>query len=158
VPPRLRALRLVGKRGEDLLLALRAETGERPQPLRFGRRLELVERLNAELAPDAGRRLRPEAGQLHEEDDLGRHAGLLLRQRRDLADLDDLDDLLLDRLADPLQLLGPAVERELRDGARRLPHPGGRAAVGDDAEGVLALELEQVREEFDLVGDVGVPR
>ena len=112
--------------------------------------------VDAELVPDAGRGLRPEARQLHEEDDLGRDAGLLLRQRLDLADLDDLDDLLLDRLADALQLLRAPVERELRDGARRLAHARGRAAVGDDPERVLALELEQVGEEVDLVGDVGV--
>ena len=158
VPARLRALGLVRERGENLLLALRPEAGERPQPLALGRRLQLVERLDPELAPDARRGLRPEARQLHEEDDLGRHAGLLLRQRLNLADLDDLDDLLLDRPADALQLLRATVERELGDRARRLPHTRGRAAVGDDPEGVLPLELEQVREQLDLVGDVGVAR
>jgi hypothetical protein len=108
--------------------------------------------------PDASRGLRPEARQLHEEDYLGRDAGLLLGQRLDLADLDDLDDLLLDRLADALQLLRAPVERELRDGARGLTHACGRAAVGDDPERVLPLELEQVGEEVDLVGDDGVGR
>ena len=158
VPPRLGALGLVCERGENLLLALRPKAGQRPQPLGLGRGLELVEGLDAELAPDAGRGLRPEPRQLHEEDDLGRDACLLPRQRLDLAELDDLDDLLLDRLADALQLLRATVERELRDGARRLPHADGRAAVGDDAEGVLALELEQVRQEVDLVGDVAILR
>ena len=47
----------------------------------------------------------------------GGHLGLALGQRVDLAVLDDLDDLLLDRLADPLQLLRAPVERELRDRA-----------------------------------------
>ena len=152
----LRALGLVRERGEDLLLALRPEPRKRPQPLRLGRRLELVERLDAELVPDAGGGLRAETRQLHEEDDLGRDAGLLLRQRLDLADLDDLDDLLLDRLADSLQLLRPTAERELGNGARRLAHTRGRAAVGDDPERVLPLELEQVPEELDLVRDLGV--
>ena len=82
----------------------------------------------------------------------------LLRERLDLAGLDDLDDLLLDRLADPLQLLRRAVERELRDRARRLAHARRRAAVGEDAERLRALELEQVGEEVELVGDLGVPR
>ena len=50
------------------------------------------------------------------EDDLRRDA-LALRQRVDLAVLDDLDDLLLDRLADPAKLLRLPVERELGDGA-----------------------------------------
>ncbi len=78
-------------------------------------------------------------------------------ERLDLADLDDLDDLLLDRLADSLQLLRAAVERELRDRARRLAHPRRRAAVGEDAKRLGALELEQVGEEVELVRDVGVP-
>ncbi len=154
----LRALGLVSKGGEDLLLALRPEPGERPQPFRLGSRLELVERLDAELAPDASCRLRPETRQLHEEDDLGRDTGLLLRQRLDLADLDDLDDLLLDRPADALQLLRSPVERELGDRGRRLAHARGRAAVGDDPERVLPLELEQVSEELDLVRDLRVAR
>ena len=152
----LRALRLVCERGEDLLLALRPETRERPQPLALCRGLELVERLDAELTPDAGRGLRAEPGQLHEEDDLRRDALLVLRERFDLAHLDDLDDLLLDRLADALQLLRASVERELGDRPRRLAHPRGRPAIRDDTERVLALELEQVGEKLDLVGDLGV--
>ena len=58
----------------------------------------------------------------------GGTALLPLRQRVDLAVLDDLDDLLLDRLADPLELLRrpssassatePAVSR-IRVAARR---------------------------------------
>ncbi len=158
VPPGLRVLRLERERVEDLLLALRPEPGERPQLLPLGGGLQLVERLDAELAPDPRGGLRPEAGEPHEEDDLGRDAGLLLRQRLDLAQLDDLDDLLLDRLADALQLLRAAVERELGDGARRLAHAGGGATVGDDAEGVLALELKEVAEQVELVCDVRVPR
>ena len=50
-------------------------------------------------------------------------SALLLRQRVDLAVLDDLDDLPLDRLADALQLLRLAVERELRDRRRGLADP-----------------------------------
>ena len=154
----LRTFGLVSEGGEDLLLALRPEPGERPQPFRLGSRLELVERLDAELAPDARCGLRPETRQLHEEDDLRRDGGLLLRQRLDLADLDDLDDLLLDRPADALQLLRAPVERELGDGARCLAHARGRAAVGDDPERVLPLELEQVSQQLDLVRDLGVLR
>src|SRR5207253_7466990 len=146
------------ERGKDLLLALRAETRERPQLFTLGGRLELVERLDAELTQDPRGRLRPQAGKLHEEDDLGRDAGFLLRQRLDLAQLDDLDDLLLDRLADALQLLRPTVERELGDRPRRLTYAGGGAAIGDDAKGVLALELKKVAEQVDLVRDVRVAR
>ena len=53
-------------------------------------------------------------------------SALPLRQRVDLAVLDDLDDLVLDRRADPGQLLRLAVERELRDRARRSRGSGSR--------------------------------
>src|SRR5437763_3737980 len=158
VAPRLRTLGLIRERRENLLLALRPEAGERPQLLAFRGCLELLERLDAKLPPDPGCRLRPQARQLHEEDDLGRDAGLLLRQCPDLAQLDDLDDLLLDRLADALQLLRATVERELRHRARRLAHTRGRTAIRNDAEGVLALELKEVAKQVDLFRDVGVPR
>ena len=71
---------------------------------------------------------------------------------------DVLDDLLLDRLADPLKLLRVAVERELRDRRRRLAHPARRAAVRDDAERLGAVELEQVGQEVELVRDLCVTR
>ena len=116
--------------------------------------LQLVERRHAELLPDPRGRLRAEAGQAHEEDDLGRDPVPALRQRVDLAVLDDLDDLLLDRLADPRQLLRPPVERELRDRARRLADARRRAAVGEHAERRLALELEQVGEQLELLRDL----
>src|SRR5579859_4329501 len=158
VAARLRTLGLERERGEDLLLALRPKPGERPQLLPLGRRLELVERLDAELAPDARRGLRPQTRQLHEEDDLGRNPGLLLRQGLDLAELDDLDDLLLDRLADALQLFRASVERELRHRARRLAHTGGRAAIRDDAKRVLALELEEIAQQVDLIRNLRIAR
>jgi hypothetical protein len=107
--------------------------------------------------PYPRRRLRPEAGQPHEADDVGRDAVAPLRQRLDVARLDDLHDLLLDRLADPRQGLRLAVERELRDRGRCLAHALGRAPVGEHAERLGALELEQVGQELEPVGDLGVP-
>ena len=83
---------------------------------------------------------------------------LPLRERVDLAVVDDLDDLLLDRLADSREVLRRPVERHLRDGAGRLADPGGGAAVGDHAERRLAVELEQVGEELELLGHVLVLR
>ncbi len=154
----VRVLRLERERLEDLLLALRAEAGQRAQPLLLGRGLQLVDRRDAELLPDARRRLRPEPRQAHEADDVGRNAALAFRERLDLALLDDLDDLLLDRLADSLQLLRPPVERELRDRARRLAHPRRGAAVGEHAKRLRAFELEQVGEQVELVRHVGVGR
>ena len=81
----------------------------------------------------------------------------MLRQRVDLAVLDDLDDLALDRLADPLQLL-----RALPSSASwaiepaGLADPGRGAPVGEHAERVVALDLEDVGEQLELGGDVRV--
>ena len=117
-----------------------------------------VDGRDPELLPDPPRRLRAEAGQAHERRDLRRHLRLPLRQRVDLTVFDDLDDLRLDRLADPLQRLGLPVERELRHGRRRLADPRGRLAVGVDAKEVGAFELHQVAEQLELLRELVVPR
>ena len=100
----------------DLLLRARPDAGVAAQLLRLGRRLQPGDGRDAELLPDPPRRLRAEAGQAHERRDLRRHLRLPLRQRVDLAVLDDLDDLRLDRLADSLQLL--RLARRARAGRR----------------------------------------
>src|SRR4029079_3574275 len=119
---------------------------------------EAVDRRDPELLPDPPRRLRAEPGEPHGRRPLDGHDRLALRERVHLAVARDLNDLLLDRPADPLQLLRAALERELRDRARRLADLGCRAAVGADPEPVLALELHQVGEEVELRCEVGVPR
>ena len=102
LPPLVRIVRLEGERLEDLLLALRAEAGEGSEPLGLRRLLQACERRDVELPPDARRRLRPQPGEMHERDHVGRNESATLRERVDVSRLDDLDDLLLDRLADPL--------------------------------------------------------
>ena len=69
---------------------------------------------------------------------------------------DDLDDLVLDRGADPRQLLGRSVERELGDRRAGLAHARGGPAVGDHPEGGLALDLEQVGQQLELLGHIRV--
>src|SRR5205823_6529409 len=81
-----------------------------------------------------------------------------LRKRVDLAVTGDLDDLLLDRLADALELLRPPCQREFRDRARGLADLRGGAAVGPDPVAVLPLELHQVGEEVELCRELRVPR
>ena len=146
----------IRQRLQDALLRLRAHAGQHAQALGLRRLLERDERGDAELAPDAGGGLRAEAGQPHEGDDVRRNELLVLGQRLRLAELDDLDDLALDRLANPLQLLGAAVQSELRDRAAGLADPGGSATVGQYPEGVEPLDLEDVREQLELLGDVCV--
>src|SRR5439155_1454155 len=79
------------------------------------------------------------------------YGSLPLRQRVDLAVAPDLDDLLLDRLADSLQLLRPPGVRELDDRAGRLPDRVRGTSVRHDAERVGALELERVGEQVELL-------
>ncbi len=149
---------LRGEGGEHLLLHLRPEARERPQPLGLGGRAQPLERVDAELLPDPCRGLRPEPRQPHELDEPGRNLALLPRQCLDLAAVDDLDDLLLDRPADPLELLRAALERELRDRAARLPDPVRGPPVGEHAKGLGTVELHQVGEEVELGRDVRVAR
>jgi hypothetical protein len=75
-----------------------------------------------------------------------------------LAVLHDLDDLLLDRLADAVQLLRATGERKLRDRARGLTDPGRRTPIREDSERGFAFELEQVGKQLELIGDVAVSR
>ena len=157
-PVGLRILRLVRERLEDLLLALRAEPGEVPELLLLGRGLQVGERRDPELLPDPRRRLRPESRQPHELDDIRRHRVAALRERVDLAGVDDLDDLLLDRLPDSRQLLRLPVERQLRDRAGGLAHPRRRAPVREHPKGLRAFQLQQVGEQIELVRHVGVAR
>ena len=80
----------------------------------------------------------------------------MLRQRVDLTVLDDLDDLLLDRLADSLELLRLAIERHLRDRSACLTNARRRSPVGEHAERLHVLELEDVGQQLELCGDVGI--
>src|SRR6185503_21281020 len=99
------------------------------------------ERRDAELLPDLPDRLRTHPWDVQELDHLWRDRLAALRQRLDLARVDDLDDLLLDRRADSGQLLRRPVQRQLRDRRPRLAHTRGGAAVGDHPERRLALDL-----------------
>ena len=58
----------------------------------------------------------------------------------------------------PERLLALPVQRELCDRPAGLADPRGRAAVGEHPEGVLPLELAQVRQQLELVGELVVPR
>ena len=144
------------ERLEDLLLAARAHPRELAQPALLRCRLQAVERRDAELRPDPRRGLRADAGKPEEVDDTGRNEAAALRERVHLAVLDDLHDLVLDRLPDPGKLLRLPVERELRDRQRRLPDPPRRAAVRDDLERLLLEDLREVREQVELVRELAV--
>ncbi len=78
-------LRLFGERLQDSLLGLRAEPGERSQPLGLGSSSKLVQRRDPELLPDPSRRLRAEGREPEELGDAARDPLLALGQRLDLA-------------------------------------------------------------------------
>ena len=103
---------------------------------------------------ERARRLRPQAREAHELDDSRGDELDSLRESLDLPVLDDLDDLLLDRPADPAEVLRLAGQGELGDGAPRLADAGRSAAIGEHPERGLAFELEQVGEQVELLGDV----
>ncbi len=154
--PRLgRALALF-ERLEDLLLGLLAEARQRANPSLLRRLLQPRERRHAELAPDARRRLRPQAGKAHERCDFAGNLRPSLGERVHLAGLDHLDDLGLDRLADARQLLRLPLQRQLGDGGGRLADPRRRAAVGEHAKRLLPEDLGEVGQEVELVGELVV--
>ena len=123
-------LRALLQRLQDVLLDLRPEPGQRPQALLLGRVAQTRRRVvtpsssqirRAVFGPRPGSRMNATTSAGIRASPLG--------HRLDLARLDDLDDLLLDRLADALQLLRLPVEGELRDRAAGLADPLRGAAV-----------------------------
>ena len=63
-------------------------------------------------------------------------------------------DLLLERAADPLELGRAALARERRDRHGRFAHGFRRAAVGEHAVDDRAVELVQVAELLERLGDL----
>ena len=120
----------LGERGEHALLALRAQAGELAELLRLGGGAQLVEVRDAEVLPETPGRLRAEARDVHDVHEPGRELVAQLRERLEVARLGELDDLRLDRRADPGDLRGRPVEREPGDRRRRLADARRGAPVG----------------------------
>ena len=137
----------LGERLEDLLLALRAEPLERSHALLLRRLAQPVERRDPELAPDPGGGLRAETGQPQELRHLVGHLGAPLLERGHLAGLGELDDLRLDRRADPGSSFAlPASASSAIDEAG-LADPRRGAPVGEHAEALLTEDLGDVGEQ-----------
>ena len=75
-----------------------------------------------------------------------------------LSRLDDLHDLRLDRLADIGKLLRLAHDGELGNRGGRVADAGRRAAVGADAERLLAQDLREVGQLVEPIGQIAVAR
>ena len=110
----------------------------------------------AELVVEPPRALRPEARQVHDREQPARELVAQLLGGRDVAGLVEREDLLLEDLADPVELGDAAVARHLHHRDRRLAHGLGRRAVGDHAVGDGAVEFVEVAELVERGGDLGV--
>ena len=150
------ALGRLRQRLEQLLLDLRAEPAQLADLLLLGGRAQRVERVDAELVVEPPRALRPEARQVHDRDQPGRELVAQLLRGRDVAGLVERVDLLLERLADAVDLGHAALARHRGHRHRGLAHGLGRRAVGDHAVVDRAVELVEVAELVEGGGDLGV--
>jgi hypothetical protein len=147
-----RAVRSRRERGEHRLLELRPEAADLAQPLRRTRAAQLVDRADPELVEQPPRALRPDPRQARDRHEAGRVLRAQLLGGRDRPRLEHRGDLLGDRLADPSQLLGAPLAREVGDGDARLADRLRRAPVGGDAVDDGPVELVQVRQLVEVGG------
>ena len=143
--------------GQDALLGLLTESLDHPDPFLLGGGPQVVEVGDAELVEQPSGRLRADPGDPGHIDERRRELCLQLRRRRDLAGLDQGDDLLLKRLADSWQFGGPALGGELGNRQRALADHARRLVVGEHAVPDGAVELIQRPQLREGVGDLGVP-
>ena len=123
----------LAERGEHVLLGLRAEPLEVSDPLLLGGGLsQLVEAGHAQLVEEPAGRLRAEPRDPRHLDQPRPETSLQLGRRRDLAGLDEREDLPWSVLPTPGSSVAPALARELLDRNRALrgrcePPPDRRA-------------------------------
>jgi hypothetical protein len=135
-----------------------AEPGDLAHPPVRERGGEVVDARDPERLPQGDRPLGPDALEAGDRREADRHPVAELGQRRDVAGLDQLDDLGLERGADVRQLDGAPRHRHLRhrvggrDDARRGP-PIGQHPVPDGP-----VELEQIADQAEAVGDLAIGR
>src|SRR5581483_3925727 len=142
--------------GEDVLLDLRPHPPQLADPPGGRRLAQVLEARDPELVVEAARRPGAEAGDPRHLDQRRRELPLQLLGGGDRARLQQGQDLLLERLADPGQLRHPALARQLGDGDRALADHPRRLAVGEDAIADGAVQLVQGGELAQRVGDLGV--
>jgi hypothetical protein len=133
-----------------------AEALHPPHAALGGGLAQIVEARDAELVVESARGLCPQAGEPRDFDQRGREPGLQLRGGGDLAGVDQVDDLPLQRRSDPGELGGLAREREIGDRDRAALDHAGCLAVRDHSVADGAVELVQRRELGHGGGDLGV--
>ena len=157
-PRRRLRLRTPFKRLQHVLLDLRAEPAQRPQPLLLGRLAQAVERRHVELEPDPPRGLRAEPRQAHERDHVGRDPRLAAwsapRSRRSRRSGRSSPRSSSRCPAAP----SPSRRARAARSSRRSPDPLRRAAVGKHPKGLRPFELEHVGEQLELLDHFRIPR
>ena len=153
----LRALRLhAAQLREHVLLELRPQALQSAELSRLGGRLQLLERCDPGLVVDTTDRLRADPGNPRQVDEGGGELLLQLPGGRDLALVEQGDDLLLDRVADALHRGRLALLGQLPHRLRAVGDHPRRLLVGEHAEAVSAIELVEGSELAEGGGDLGV--
>ncbi len=129
--------------GEDAFLGLGAEPRQRYQAVLAAGVLQLAHRIDAQLFVELQRLLRPQAGNLHQLEQHGRHRCLQLVVIRQSPGGEKFADLLADGLADALGSVHPAAGHELRQVAVKLLQNPCRRLVRPDFERIVPLERQQ---------------
>ena len=139
---------LRGQRRHRLAGVVQAGAGRRGQFLQGG---------DPQLPVQGGGLLRPEAGEGQQAGHRPRRLLLQLREHRQPAGFDDLGDLAGQVPADTGERreVLPFLEQH-RHALRQVADGAGGVAVGPDAEGVLAADVEQVGDLGEDLDDVGV--
>src|ERR1700716_2206260 len=120
--------------------------------MRLGRLLELVDRRDLQVVVDDPSRRGPDARHAEERDETRGHSGLELLVTERSAGVEELNDRVPHRRTD-LGDLGQAILfDERRDGLPEIAYRASHRPVGDGAEDVLALQLEEIA---DLIEDRG---
>jgi hypothetical protein len=135
-----------------------ADAGDAAQPVVRERGRQVVDARDPQGRPQGGGPLGPDAVDPgHGREALG-HPLPGLAERGDLPGLHQLDDLGLERRPDVRQLDRPALHRQLGHRLVGAAHARRAAPVGEHPVPDRPLDLQEVSEQLEALGDVGVRR
>ena len=138
-------------------LGTRPDARHLAQPARLRRGLQLRDAVDAERLLQKVHPLRPQPRQAQQFRDAGRHLACKLVEQRQMPALRDHPDLVGEIAPDARQVVEILARREhVRDRARQPLDQPRRAAIGADTERIGALDVEEVGDLVELLGDLGV--
>jgi hypothetical protein len=142
---------------EDVLLGPIAKARHVAEAVRPSRVFQLGQVADAELLEDDPRLAGPQARHLEQLDQAGRELAAQPLDVLERAGRQELADLLLERLADPLDAAQPLFGVKPLDRLAQALDPTGGVAVGVDSEPLLALDLEEIPDLLEQPRHVPVP-